>query len=119
MKKKMVIIFAAILVILSSNFVFAQEKKTEHMMGEGQQMMMPSLMQENMKMMGDMMVEMSKVMSKGQVSPENQKEMCNMMNSMGCMMQTMESGCDIGTLKKQKEELGSYQSELEKMASEF
>ncbi len=119
MQKKMVMIFTVMLIILGSNFVFAQEKKTEHMMDEGQQMMMPSLMQENMKMMGDMMVEMSKMMGEGQVSPENQKEMCNMMRSMGCMMQTMESGCAIGTLKKQKEELGGYQNNLEKMAEEF
>jgi hypothetical protein len=62
---------------------------------------------------------MSEMIDKGHMSHENQKEMCNMMKNMGCMMHTMESGCDIETLKKQKEELGSYQTELEKMGSEF
>jgi len=113
MKKKMAIIFAAILVILSSNFVFAQDKKVEPMLSESQQVMM----QENMKMMGDMMIEMSKVMEKGQISPENQKAMCSMMKNMGGMIQTMNSaGCCEKTLKQHKDELSSYQKGLQKMA---
>jgi hypothetical protein len=119
MQKKMVISFTIILIILGSNFVFAQEKKAEQMMEENQQVTMPSMMKENMEMMGDMMGDMAKMIGEGHKSAEKQKQMCNMMKNMGCMMHTMESGCGVGTLKQHKEELGSYQNELKRMANEF
>jgi hypothetical protein len=119
MQNKMVFFFTIILIILGSNFAFAQEEKPEQMIKEDQQVTMPSMMKENMKMMGDMMGDMSKMIEGGHMSGENQKQMCNMMKNMGCMMNTMESGCGEGTLRQHKEELSSYQKELKKMADEF
>jgi hypothetical protein len=119
MRKISVIIFTITLIVLGNNFVFAQEQKAEKMMDQGQKILMPSMMQENMKMMGDLMDDMAKMMGESQATLENQKGMWAIVGSLGCIIHAMESGCDERALKKHKEELGYYQNEMEKMAKKL
>ena len=113
------IVLMLIMVLLYQSPCIAQENGAIVQLDEGQKMMMPAMMQKNMKMMGDMMIEISKMMEKDQMTPEQKQSLINMMKNMGCMMQSMESGCTAAVLKINQETLETYKTDLEKMAEEF
>ncbi|MDP3181480.1 MAG: hypothetical protein Q8M54_01530, partial [Desulfobaccales bacterium] len=65
-----------------------QHMKGHGMMGQGQGMMDQG-MAGNLGIMSNMMRDMQQMMGQGQMSPEHQRQMLDLMNQMGGMMQEM------------------------------
>ena len=125
MKVKTIMVFASILVLLGCYSVFAQTGKTGGMMGhgpmmgQGHGMMMNPMMQNNMGMMGDVMMKMQDKMSKGRMSKQDMQKMCGMMRDMAAMMHNMQSGCNVTVLQTQQEKMKTYENRSEEHTSEL
>jgi hypothetical protein len=88
----------------------------ERMMG-GQHMMNQGMM-DNMGMMSNLMGQMHQMMRQGNLNPQQQREMLDMMNRLGGMMQEMSRPETEATQARQHHRLEQMQRRLERMKGE-
>jgi ABC-type enterobactin transport system permease subunit len=86
----------------------------QHMMGRGAGQM-GDLMQQNMRMMCDLMEGMSQMMGEGKMNREAHQHLMDMMNHMGQMLQQMAGTADSGQLEKQRMDLQDMNKLMEDM----
>ncbi len=103
MKKGCIFIIIVTLALAVPGLLAAQMHR-----GSGQQQMMGPGMMHNMDMMSGIMSDMHQMMQSGQMTPEQQQQMLQMMNQMGGMMQQM--GGPQGTQMQ-----GQHQQQLREM----
>lgn len=117
MSKGIFIILAAALIMLPGITTAQMQGETggKPMMG-GQRMMGPG-MTRNMEMMSGMMSDMHQMMGRGHMTPDQQRQMLEMMHQMGGIMQDMgmpKEGRIAGHHYKQLQEMRKRLDELKK-----
>ncbi|MEJ2673141.1 MAG: hypothetical protein P8168_13270 [Deltaproteobacteria bacterium] len=88
------------------------------MMGSGQYMMGPG-MQHNLGMMSGMMREMHQMMGYGNWTPAQQREMLQMMNQMGTLMQQMGGPQNPQMQMQHRQQLERMQRRLNNLKSQM
>jgi hypothetical protein len=120
MKKRIFVILATALV-MSAGIATGQMQGGQHMMGgrgmmTGQHMMGPGMMR-NMEIMSGMMSDMNHMVSRGHMTPDQQRQMLEMMHQMGGIMQEMgmpKEGQIAGQHYRQLQEMRKRLDEMKK-----
>ena len=123
MRKGIFIILAAALIMLPGIVAAQMQGGPDggHMMGNqqmmsGQHMMGPGMMN-NMEMMSGMLSDMHQMMGRGHVTPDQQRQMLEMMHQMGGIMQEMgtpKEGRLAGQHNRQLQEMRKRLNEMKK-----
>ncbi len=115
MKKGIFVILATALV-MSAGIATGQMQGGGHGMMSGQHMMGPGMMR-NMEMMSGMMSDMNHMISRGHMTPDQQRQMLDMMHQMGGIMQEMgvpKEGQTAGHHYRQLQEMRKRLDEMKK-----
>ncbi len=114
MKQRLMIAILAGALSLFHGSGMAQKHGGGGMMGSGQHMMGPGMMN-NMGMMSDMMRDMHQRMGSQGMTPEQHQQMMQMMNQMGQMMQQMQGPKSPQMEQQQTQQLKEMQRQLKNL----
>ena len=111
--RRRIIIFLIVALFIAPSILWAQ--KDSKMMQGNMEMMAKDkkVMQGNMEMMADMMMKMSKMLSKGDMKPEHQKKCGDMLKQMSQTVRDMSSDHGKKVDEQHKKELQEVKKDLD------